>query len=190
MSVRRLAEKQPKASSSRRRTRRGRSRRSPNIRPAGRPRRCSRCCGAHRSKTATGCREPRSKRSPTMLGMPNIRVLEVATFYTMFNLAPVGRHYVQLCGTTPCMLRGAETSRRSAASASARGPCHAGRHVLLDRGRVPRRLLQRADGADQRGLLRGPDAGEFRQLLDDLAAGRRSRPARRSGASRRSRSGA
>ena len=43
-----------------------------------------------------------------MLDMPNIRVLEVATFYTMFNLAPVGRHYVQLCGTTPCMLSGAE----------------------------------------------------------------------------------
>ncbi len=38
------------------------------------------------------------------LGMPNIRVLEIATFYTMFNLAPVGRYYVQLCGTTPCML--------------------------------------------------------------------------------------
>src|SRR5271169_1606729 len=43
-----------------------------------------------------------------MLDMPNIRVLEVATFYTMFNLAPVGRHHVQLCGTTPCMLCGAE----------------------------------------------------------------------------------
>jgi NADH-quinone oxidoreductase subunit E len=43
-----------------------------------------------------------------MLEMPNIRVFEVATFYTMFNLAPVGRHYVQLCGTTPCMLCGAE----------------------------------------------------------------------------------
>jgi len=43
-----------------------------------------------------------------MLDMPNIRVLEVATFYTMFNLEPVGRHYVQLCGTTPCMLCGAE----------------------------------------------------------------------------------
>ncbi|MFO1152022.1 MAG: NADH-quinone oxidoreductase subunit NuoE [Alsobacter sp.] len=43
-----------------------------------------------------------------MLGMPNIRVLEVATFYTMFNLEPVGRHFIQLCGTTPCRLRGAE----------------------------------------------------------------------------------
>jgi NADH-quinone oxidoreductase subunit E len=44
-----------------------------------------------------------------MLGMSTIRVLEIATFYTMFNLAPVGRHFVQVCGTTPCRLRGAET---------------------------------------------------------------------------------
>jgi len=43
-----------------------------------------------------------------MLGMPYIRVLEVATFYTQFQLAPVGkRAHVQVCGTTPCMLRGA-----------------------------------------------------------------------------------
>jgi len=43
-----------------------------------------------------------------LLGMAKIRVLEVATFYTMFNLSPVGRFHVQLCGTTPCMLRGSE----------------------------------------------------------------------------------
>ncbi|HEX6661255.1 MAG TPA: NAD(P)H-dependent oxidoreductase subunit E [Sphingomicrobium sp.] len=42
------------------------------------------------------------------LGMPYVRVLEVATFYTMFNLAPVGRFHVQVCGTTPCMLRGSD----------------------------------------------------------------------------------
>ena len=42
------------------------------------------------------------------LGMPRIRVLEVATFYTMFNLAPVGRYHVQVCGTTPCLLRGSD----------------------------------------------------------------------------------
>lgn len=48
-----------------------------------------------------------------MLDMAPIRVLEVATFYTMFQLAPVGRKaHVQLCGTTPCMLRGAEELRR------------------------------------------------------------------------------
>ncbi len=43
-----------------------------------------------------------------MLEMPEIRVLEVATFYTMFNLSPVGEIFVQLCGTTPCWLRGAD----------------------------------------------------------------------------------
>ena len=43
-----------------------------------------------------------------LLGMPYIRVLEIATFYTMFNLSPVGKFYIQLCGTTPCMLRGAD----------------------------------------------------------------------------------
>jgi NADH-quinone oxidoreductase subunit E len=44
-----------------------------------------------------------------LLGMPYIRVLEVATFYTMFQLAPVGRKaHVQVCGTTPCRLRGAD----------------------------------------------------------------------------------
>ena len=37
-----------------------------------------------------------------------IRVLEVATFYTMFNMHPVGRFHVQVCGTTPCMLRGSD----------------------------------------------------------------------------------
>ncbi len=47
-----------------------------------------------------------------LLGMAKIRVLEVATFYTMFNLAPVGRYHVQLCGTTPCMLRGSEELKK------------------------------------------------------------------------------
>jgi len=43
-----------------------------------------------------------------MLDMPFIRVLEVATFYTMFNLSPVGKFYIQFCGTTPCVLAGAD----------------------------------------------------------------------------------
>ncbi len=42
------------------------------------------------------------------LNMPPVRVLEVATFYTMFNLAPVGKYHVQVCGTTPCLLRGSD----------------------------------------------------------------------------------
>ena len=46
------------------------------------------------------------------LGMAHIRVLEVATFYTMFNLEPVGKFFIQLCGTTPCALRGAEDLKK------------------------------------------------------------------------------
>ena len=52
--------------------------------------------------------EPAITAMAELLGMPKIRVLEVATFYTMFHLAPVGKHHLQVCGTTPCMLRGAE----------------------------------------------------------------------------------
>ena len=45
------------------------------------------------------------------LDMPKIRVLEVATFYSMFNLEPVGENFVQLCRTTPCWLRGSDDLR-------------------------------------------------------------------------------
>ena len=46
------------------------------------------------------------------LDMPEMRVLEVASFYTMFNLKPVGKWYLQVCGTTPCMLRGSDDVSR------------------------------------------------------------------------------
>jgi len=42
------------------------------------------------------------------LSMPYISVYEVATFYTMYNLAPVGKHFIQVCTTTPCLIRGAD----------------------------------------------------------------------------------
>jgi NADH-quinone oxidoreductase subunit E len=52
--------------------------------------------------------EPAIRAIGELLGMPYIRVLEVATFYTMFQLEPVGTAaLIQVCGTTPCMLRGA-----------------------------------------------------------------------------------
>ena len=44
----------------------------------------------------------------SQLEMPYIRVYEVATFYSMFNLEPVGEFFIQVCGTTPCMLRGSK----------------------------------------------------------------------------------
>ena len=42
-----------------------------------------------------------------ILNMPYIKVYEVATFYSMYNLAPVGQYFLQVCTTTPCMIRGA-----------------------------------------------------------------------------------
>ncbi len=52
--------------------------------------------------------KPAIEKVADMLDMPYIRVLEIATFYTMFNLEPVGRFFIQMCGTTPCMLRGSD----------------------------------------------------------------------------------
>ena len=43
-----------------------------------------------------------------ILNMPYIKVYEVATFYSMFNLSPVGKYFIQVCTTTPCMIRGAK----------------------------------------------------------------------------------
>ncbi len=56
--------------------------------------------------------EPAMRLVADRLEMPYMRVYEVATFYTMFQLQPVGRHHVQLCGTTPCMLRGANELKK------------------------------------------------------------------------------
>lgn len=56
--------------------------------------------------------KPAIEKVAEILDMPYIRVLEIATFYSMFNLAPVGKHFIQLCGTTPCMLRGAEDIKK------------------------------------------------------------------------------
>jgi NADH-quinone oxidoreductase E subunit len=46
------------------------------------------------------------KKIGEILGVPYIKVYEVATFYTMYNLAPVGKYFVQVCTTSPCMIRG------------------------------------------------------------------------------------
>ena len=57
--------------------------------------------------------EPAIRAIGELLGMAYIRVLEVATFYTMFQLEPVGKTaLIQVCGTTPCMLRGANELMR------------------------------------------------------------------------------
>src|SRR6266849_5428091 len=112
-----------------------------------------------------------------MLGMANIRVLEVATFYTMFNLEPVGQFHVQLCGTTPCMLRGSDALRQI---------CH---------NRIGEQLDVTADGRLSwieveclGACVNAPmaqinydyyedlDPASFAKILDALAAGRTPKP--------------
>ena len=98
--------------------------------------------------------KPAIEKVGQMLGMPYIRVLEIATFYTMFNLAPVGKFHVQMCGTTPCLLAGSDGIKNILLKRiGGQGRSDGGRHVLLGRSRVPGRLLQCADGPDQPGLL-------------------------------------
>ena len=48
------------------------------------------------------------KHIAKLLSMPYISVYEIATFYSMYNLSPVGKHFIQVCTTTPCLLRGAD----------------------------------------------------------------------------------
>ncbi len=108
-----------------------------------------------------------------MLGMPYIRVLEVATFYTMFNLEPVGKHFIQLCGTTPCRLRGAEDLIKV---------CHDRigdqRHVSAD-GNFSWLEVECLGACCNAPMVQINNdfyedltAESFKALLDDLAAGR------------------
>ena len=71
--------------------------------------------------------EPAIRAISDLLEMPKIRVLEVAAFYTMFHLQLVGKHHLQVCGTTPCMLRGSEELK--AVCKRRIGPAH---HVTED----------------------------------------------------------
>lgn len=96
--------------------------------------------------------------------MPRMRVYEVATFYTMFNREPVGKYFLQVCATTPCMLRGAETITEAITKKLGMhfdcidtspvllpfryqtGRVDKGRTVHAGGSRVPRSLRKRPDG--------------------------------------------
>ncbi len=113
-----------------------------------------------------------------MLGMPFIRVLEVATFYTMFNLEPVGDHLVQVCTTTPCWLAGSD-----AVVAACKKHIHPQQHTVSADGKfswmeveclgacVNAPMLQ--IGSDFYEDLDGPLT---EKLLNDLRAGRPIKP--------------
>jgi NADH-quinone oxidoreductase subunit E len=107
------------------------------------------------------------------LDMPFIRVYEVATFYTMFNLEPVGRFYVQMCGTTPCMLRGSNEIRKVLEERI--GPAN---HVTAD-GMFSWLEVECLGACCNAPMVQINDdyyedltPESFNKLLDDLAAGR------------------
>jgi NADH-quinone oxidoreductase subunit E len=117
--------------------------------------------------------KPAIEKVAEMLDMPKIRVLEVATFYTMFNLEPVGRHFVQLCGTTPCMLRGSEDLK-----AVLRKHVGEAGHVTAD-GTFSWREVECLGACCNAPMVQINDdyyedltPENFSKLLEDLAAGR------------------
>jgi NADH-quinone oxidoreductase subunit E len=119
--------------------------------------------------------EPAIRAIAETLDMPTIRVLEVATFYTMFHLAPVGgKAHIQVCGTTPCWLRGAETLKEVC-----RNRIHHDQHHLSDEGDFSWEEVECLGACVNAPLVQinadtyeDLTAESLEKLLDDLAAGR------------------
>ncbi|WP_457093009.1 NADH-quinone oxidoreductase subunit NuoE [Microvirga sp. P5_D2] len=107
------------------------------------------------------------------LQMPDIRVMEVATFYTMFNLEPVGKHFIQFCGTTPCVLRGAGDIKKVLEKRIGEQ-----NHVTAD-GKFSWLEVECLGACSNAPMVQINDdyyedltTENFEKLLDDLAAGR------------------
>jgi NADH-quinone oxidoreductase subunit E len=113
-----------------------------------------------------------------MLGMAYIRVFEVATFYTMYNLAPVGKFHIQLCGTTPCWLRGSDALKEVLARRV--GPQNSisedGNFSWLEVeclgacANAP--MMQVSANVDEDPYYEDLTAESLEAILDDLAAGK------------------
>ena len=121
--------------------------------------------------------EPAIREIADRLGMPYIRVYEVATFYTMFNLAPVGEHLIQVCGTTPCMLRGSD--ELISVCKKRIGKQHEiskdGKFTWVEvecMGACANAPMVQLANKDGDHYIEDLDAESFEKLLDDLAAGK------------------
>jgi NADH-quinone oxidoreductase subunit E len=113
-----------------------------------------------------------------MLSMPFIRVLEVATFYTMFNLEPVGTYLVQVCTTTPCWLAGSD-----AVVAACKKHIHPEQHRTSQDGKFTWMEVECLGACVNAPMLQiGKDFFEdldgpiTEKLLEDLRAGRAIKP--------------
>ena len=110
--------------------------------------------------------------------MAPIRVYEVATFYTMFNLEPVGTHHIQLCGTTPCWLRGADDLKKVCekkigpkGTVSKDGTLSWVEVECL--GACANAPMVQISNADSDDYYEDLTAKNFETLLDDLSAGKK-----------------
>lgn len=123
--------------------------------------------------------EPAIRVVGEMLGMARIRVLEIATFYTMFHLEPVGaKAHIQVCGTTPCWLRGAEQLKQVC-----RERIHPEQHHLSADGAFSWEEVECIGACVNAPLVQvnadtfeDLTADSFNKLIDDFAAGREVRP--------------
>ena len=121
-----------------------------------------------------------------MLGMPDIRVLEVATFYTMFQLSPVGsKAHIQVCGTTPCMLRGAEDLKKVCQRKIHHEPHHVNADGTLSWEEVE--CLGACVNAPMvqvwKDTYEDLTPEQMEKLIDDLQAGRSTKPGPQNGRS-------
>ncbi len=122
--------------------------------------------------------EPAIRAIGELLGMPFIRVLEVATFYTMFQLEPVGNTaLIQVCGTTPCMLRGANDLMKVCRDRI--GP----KDVLSADGRFTWQEVECLGACANAPMAQINDhyfedltPESLGQIIDDFAAGRKPKP--------------
>lgn len=132
--------------------------------------------------------EPAMREIADRLSMPRIRVMEVATFYTMFNLAPAGEHLIQVCGTTPCWLRGAEDLKQVCAEKiGPKGTVSAdGKFSWMEvecLGACANAPMIQISNAKSDHYYEDLTAESLTAVLDDLAAGKTPKPGSQTGRS-------
>jgi NADH-quinone oxidoreductase subunit E len=130
--------------------------------------------------------EPAIRAIADELDMAHIRVMEVATFYTMFNLEPVGEHLIQVCGTTPCMIRGSrELNAVCERKIGEKGEVSAdGKFTWMEvecLGACANAPMVQVSNRTSDHYFEDLTPESFEKLLDDLAAGREVKPGPQNG---------
>ena len=118
-----------------------------------------------------------------ILDMPIMRVMEVATFCTIFNLSPVGKCHIQLCGTTPCWLRGADEIKKACKNKLAIGLGETTKDEMFTLSEVEclgacanSPMIQINDD-----FYEDLDTKSMDKIIDDLAEGKKVKPGSQTG---------